>query len=209
MQRSIASFFQPKKGNEKNDGQLKAKSEPVKSPLKIQNGVQESDSPVKKVNKRSRQIIDSDDEDQPMVKEQVTKDNEAPALKPEKAVSAPVSPNPPMTPSTPVTSNNAVDMVTPASSGTPGTPATPTSTSPSGIPKRKTARKQFPKRKLECRSDGEGTKEEEKGVEGGQESKRARVEDSPGQTENENEMMEVEEQKEEDEPKKKCRHRCA
>lgn len=213
MQRSIASFFQPKKGNEKNDGQLKAKSEPVKSPLKIQNGVQESDSPVKKVNKRSRQIIDSDDEDQPMVKEQVTKDNEAPALKPEKAVSAPVSPNPPMTPSTPVTSNNAVDMVTPASSGTPGTPATPTSTSPSGIPKRKTARKQFPKRKLECRSDGEGTKEEEKGVEGGQESKRARVEDSPGQTENENEMMEVEEksgdekpmveeQKEEDEPKK-------
>lgn len=46
------------------------------------------------------------------------------------------------------------------------------------------ARKQFPKRKLESRSDGEETKEEEeeKGVEEKQESKRARVEDSPVQT---------------------------
>lgn len=44
------------------------------------------------------------------------------------------------------------------------------------------ARKQFPKRKLESRSDGEGTKEEEKEVDEVQESKRARVEASPGQT---------------------------
>lgn len=180
------------KGKEKSDGQVKVKPEPVKSPLKLQNGVQESDSPVKKVNKRSRAIMDSDDEDQPVVKEQVTKLSEAQAVKPEEAASTPVSPKTSITPSTPVTSNNSVDMVTPASSGTPGTPATPTSTSPSGIPKRKTARKQFPKRKLESRSDGEGTKEEEKGDEEKQESKRARVEDSPGQTENDKEM-EVEE----------------
>lgn len=56
----------------------------MKSPLIIQNGVQESDSPVKKVNKRSRAIIDSDDEDQPVVTEQVTKQTEAQVVKPEK-----------------------------------------------------------------------------------------------------------------------------
>uniref|UniRef100_A0A8C0XZ79 DNA ligase n=1 Tax=Cyprinus carpio carpio TaxID=630221 RepID=A0A8C0XZ79_CYPCA len=191
------SFFQPMKSKEKSDGQVKTKTEPVKSPLKIQNGVQESDSPVKKVHKRSRAIIDSDDEDQPIVKEQVPKQSEVEPVKPEqksdvtKAASTPVSPKTPITPTTPVTSSTSVAVVTPASSGTPGTPATPTSTSPSGIPKRKTARKQFPKRKLDSRSDGEGAKEEEKEVDEGQESKRARVEASPGQTDNE--MMEVEE----------------
>ncbi|XP_051552827.1 DNA ligase 1-like isoform X2 [Myxocyprinus asiaticus] len=209
MQRSIASFFQPMKGKEKSDGQVKVKSEPVKSPLKIQNGVQECGSPVKKVIKRVRPIIDSDDEDQPVVKEQVPKQTEVQAAKPEKPAPTPVSPKTPMTP---VTSGTPVAMVTPASSNTPGTPATPTSTSPSGIPKRKTARKQFPKRKLESRSDEEGTKEEEEKEVNVQESKRARVEDSPDQTENEKEMMEVEgksedgktavkEQKEEDKTK--------
>lgn len=44
---------------------------PAKSPLKVQNGVQEADSPVKKVGKRSRQILDSDDEEVPVVKEQI------------------------------------------------------------------------------------------------------------------------------------------
>lgn len=57
---------------------------PVKSPLKIQNGVQESDSPVKRVHKRSRAIIDSDDEDQPIVKEQVPKQSEVEPVKSEK-----------------------------------------------------------------------------------------------------------------------------
>ncbi|XP_059419246.1 DNA ligase 1-like [Carassius carassius] len=187
MQRSIAAFFQPMKSKEKSDGQLKAKTEPVKSPLKIQNGVQENYSPVKKVHKRSRAIIESDDEDQPIVKEQVPKDSEVQTAKPEKAVST-VSPKTPITPTTPVMSGTSVAVVTPASSGT---PATPTSTSPSGIPKRKTARKQFPKRKLESRSDEEGTKEEDKDLDRAQESKRARVESSPGNTDNE--MMEVEE----------------
>lgn len=56
----------------------------MKSPLKVQNGVQDADSPVKKVCKRSRQILDSDDEEAPVVKEQsATKaqpgDKEAPA----------------------------------------------------------------------------------------------------------------------------------
>ena len=36
---------------------------PIKRPLKVQNGVhEEPDSPVKKFTKRSRQILDSDDE---------------------------------------------------------------------------------------------------------------------------------------------------
>lgn len=49
-------------------------SRPAKSPLKVQNGVQEVDSPVKKVVKRSRQILDSDDDDDaPVVKEVATK----------------------------------------------------------------------------------------------------------------------------------------
>lgn len=37
----------------------------------MQNGVQEADSPIKKVAKRSRQILDSDDEEAPVVKEQI------------------------------------------------------------------------------------------------------------------------------------------
>lgn len=38
----------------------------------MQNGIQEVDSPIKKVAKRSRQILDSDDDDEaPVVKEQV------------------------------------------------------------------------------------------------------------------------------------------
>uniref|UniRef100_A0A8C9YIP3 DNA ligase n=1 Tax=Sander lucioperca TaxID=283035 RepID=A0A8C9YIP3_SANLU len=91
-------------------------SRPVKSPLKVQNGVQKADSPVtKKVAKRSRQILDSDDDDAPVVKEQVaTKahgDKEA-LGKTEKvkkdavftAVPTPLSPPPaPATPVTPAT----------------------------------------------------------------------------------------------------------
>ncbi len=45
---------------------------PAKSPLKVQNGVPETDSPIKKVARRSRQILDSDDDEAPAVKEQVT-----------------------------------------------------------------------------------------------------------------------------------------
>uniref|UniRef100_A0A667ZE93 DNA ligase n=1 Tax=Myripristis murdjan TaxID=586833 RepID=A0A667ZE93_9TELE len=106
------------------------------SPLKVQNGVQEADSPIKKVVKRSRQILDSDDDEAPVVKEQVTPkgqgDKETPAKK-EKVKACAHSPTStsPATPATPMT---------PASSATSGTPGTPTSISPSGIPKRKTGR---------------------------------------------------------------------
>lgn len=58
-------------------------SRPAKSPLKVHNGMQ-ADSPVKKVGKRSRQILDSDDEEAPVAKEQITTkalpgDKDAPA----------------------------------------------------------------------------------------------------------------------------------
>ncbi|XP_040000412.1 LOW QUALITY PROTEIN: DNA ligase 1 [Xiphias gladius] len=198
MQRSIASFFQPK--SKDKDFQKKTTDEPVKkpvkSPLKVQNGVPEADSPIKKVAKRSRQILDSDDDDEaPAVKEQVaTKgqgEKEAP-VKTEKddvfkAVPTPLSPPPaPATPLTPAT------PATPASSTSPGTPSTPNSVTPPGIVKRKTARKMFPKRKLdESRSDSESHKEEaEAKEEEGRQNKRPRVETTASSAGNTSEPME-------------------
>uniref|UniRef100_A0A7N6BKH9 DNA ligase n=1 Tax=Anabas testudineus TaxID=64144 RepID=A0A7N6BKH9_ANATE len=79
---SIRSFFQPK--SKDKDIQKKTTDETVKNPLKVQNGVQEVDSPIKKVAKRSRQILESDEEDEAsVVKEQVISkgqgDKEAPS----------------------------------------------------------------------------------------------------------------------------------
>ncbi|XP_060761981.1 DNA ligase 1 isoform X2 [Neoarius graeffei] len=165
----------------------KGASESVKSPLKPQNIDKEYDSPVKR-SKRSRAIIDSDDEEQQMVKE-VSQQNGKQTATPDKETvglvkdtTSPHSPNPVVTLPTPAVS---------VTSGTPEMPVTPNSTSPSSIPKRKTARKQFPKRKLDSRRDGEGEKEEEqKETRGGQESKRAKIEGFPEKMGNE-ESMEV------------------
>ncbi|KAI3374659.1 hypothetical protein L3Q82_021236, partial [Scortum barcoo] len=178
----VQSFFQAKSKDTKKTADEAAKK-PAKSPLKVQNGVQEADSPIKKVAKRSRQILDSDDDEAPVVKEQVaattTKgqgDKDVPVKAEEKddvfkAVPTPLSPPPaPTTPATPIT------PATPASSASPGTPDTPNSISPSGIVKRKTARKMFPKRKLdESRSGSESQKEEAEEAQG-QQNKRPRVE---------------------------------
>ncbi|KAK5889454.1 hypothetical protein CesoFtcFv8_015456 [Champsocephalus esox] len=200
MQRSIASFFQPKGKDVRKKTSNEAVKKPSKSPLKVQNGVQEADSRVKKLVKRSRQILDSDDDDEeaPVVKEPAATigDKEAPA-KPEKkddvfkAVPTPMSPPPapatsktPATPTTPMTSMTPMTPVTPmtpATSTSPGTPSTPNSISPSGLVKRKTARKMFPKRKLD-ESGSESPKDEsEAKEEPGQKHKRPRVE-SPGNT---------------------------
>ncbi|KAF6717957.1 DNA ligase 1 [Oryzias melastigma] len=183
MQRSIASFFQPK--SKDKDIQKKANDDHLKkiakSPLKVQNGVQEVDSPIKKTAKRSRQILDSDEDEAPLVKEQAAPEEQGGKKAPGKtekkaevfkAVPTPLSPPPaPTTPSTPAT------PATPASSASPGTPSTSDSISPSGISKRKTARKMFPKRRLvEGRSEkAEGEAAEE---ETGQQNKRPRVESS-------------------------------
>ncbi|XP_030258803.1 DNA ligase 1 [Sparus aurata] len=197
MQRSIASFFQPK--SKDKDTQKKTTAGPVKkpakSPLKVQNGVQEVDSPVKKVVKRSRQILDSDDDDDaPVVKEVATKrqgDKEAGKTEKKDDVfkAVPTSLSPPPAPATPITS---ATPATPSSSASPGTPSTPNSISPSGIVKRKTARKMFPKRKLnESGSGSESQKEEaEAREEQGQKNKRPRVESSASSPGNPSEPME-------------------
>ncbi|KAI4793052.1 hypothetical protein KUCAC02_032954, partial [Chaenocephalus aceratus] len=151
MQRSIASFFQPKGKDVQKKTSNEAVKKPSKSPLKVQNGVQEADSRVKKLVKRSRQILDSDDDDEeaPVVKEPAATigDKEAPA-KPEKkddvfkVVPTPMSPPPApatsKTPATPTTPMTPMTPMTPATSTSPGTPSTPNSISPSGLVKRKT-----------------------------------------------------------------------
>uniref|UniRef100_A0A1A8NXW4 DNA ligase n=1 Tax=Nothobranchius pienaari TaxID=704102 RepID=A0A1A8NXW4_9TELE len=193
MQRSIASFFQPK--SKDKDNLMKhadeAAKKPVKSPLKVQNGVQEADSPIKKVAKRSRQILDSDEDEATVVKEQAaSKEHEDKEAKSEKndhvlkEVSTPLSP--------PAATQSPVTPATPASSASSGSPSTPSSISPSGIIKRKTARKMFPKRKLdESGSGGESRKEESKVTEEqGQQNKRPRVESCVSSAGNTDEPME-------------------
>ncbi|XP_043990597.1 DNA ligase 1 [Gambusia affinis] len=188
MQRSIASFFQPR--NKARDSQKKMADEPVnkpvKSPLKVQNGVQEADSPIKKAAKRSRQIVDSDEDEVPLVKEQG--DKRAPAKTEKtndvfKAAPTPLPPTP--APSTPVTLETPATLASPTSSGT---PTTPSSTSTSRIVKRKTARKMFPKRKLDESESWKGESEVEE--EQGQQNKRPRVESSVSSAGNTDEPME-------------------
>ncbi|XP_061150885.1 DNA ligase 1 isoform X2 [Syngnathus typhle] len=170
MQRSIASFFQPK-GKDK-DVQKTARNEqvkkPVKSPLKAQNAVLQDDSPIKKVAKRSRRILDSDDDDDD--KEEV---NTAKQVKDHLLKAEPTPMSPPPAPATPTT------PATPATS-----PSTPNSTSSSGgTNMRKTARKMFPKRKLD---DSDSLKEDETAsvktdaVVERQQNKRARVDGDDG-----------------------------
>ncbi|GAA6090890.1 DNA ligase 1 [Tachysurus ichikawai] len=179
------SFFQPKKFKEK-DGLPTGSSESVKSPLRPQNIDLECESPVK-MSKRSRAIIDSDDEE-PQTLKDVSKQNGKQAATPVslvKDMTSPPSAKPVVTMTTSVVSET---------SDTLEMPVTPNSTSPPGIPKRKTARKQFPKRKLDSRSDGEREKEEDgKETEGGQESKRAKTEIALEKMVTDEEVVEVEE----------------
>uniref|UniRef100_A0A8C6PIN4 DNA ligase n=1 Tax=Nothobranchius furzeri TaxID=105023 RepID=A0A8C6PIN4_NOTFU len=106
--------------------------------------------PIKKVAKRSRQILDSDEDEATVVKEQAaTKEHEDKEAKSEKVkdtfsliivaviksssrliVSTPLSP--------PAATQSPVTPATPASSTSSGSPSTPSSISPSGIIKRKT-----------------------------------------------------------------------
>lgn len=236
MQRSIASFFQPKAKEKKSADEPVKK--PVKSPLKVQNGAHEVDSPIKKPPKRSRQILDSDEEEAPVkqptaVKEKeptavrknedaVKKSNKAKETEKEKmteektvekeevfkAAPTPKSPAPipatpktpatPSTPSTPATSATSETPATSAQSVSSGTPCTPKSISPSGIVKRKTARKMFPKRKLEEGGDESQEKDSEsEAKEGaGHQNKRARVESEASAAGSTDELMEEEPEQE-------------
>ncbi|XP_055084447.1 DNA ligase 1 [Periophthalmus magnuspinnatus] len=212
MQRSIASFFQPKTKEKKSADE--AVKKPVKSPLKVHNGAHEEDSPVKKTPKRSRQILDSDEDEAPEnqvlavkgreKKEKNVEREEAGKAEDEvlKAAPTPKSPPPtPVSPGTPATpapvsapvSTPVSTPATPALSASSGTPSTPNSISPSGIVKRKTARKMFPKRKLNesCSENQEKDDSEEKDGAGHQ-NKRARVENEASAAGSADEPMEQE-----------------
>ncbi|XP_058136487.1 DNA ligase 1 isoform X2 [Dasypus novemcinctus] len=130
MQRSIMSFFQPmkegkaKKPEKETSNSRKETEPPPKVALKERNGVlPESESPVKRPGRKAARVLGSEGEE------------EDEALTPPKGQPAAASSQ--ASPPSPVTS--------PESSPSPSD----TSPSLSGIPKRRTARKQLPKRKIQ------------------------------------------------------------
>ncbi|KAJ0059194.1 hypothetical protein NL108_009132, partial [Boleophthalmus pectinirostris] len=115
--------------------------------------------------------------------------------------SPPPTPSTPRTPATPATpapvstpvSTPATAPATPALSASSGTPCTPDSISPSGIVKRKTARKMFPKRKLNESGSESREKEDSEEKDGaGHQNKRARVESEASTAGSADEPMEEE-----------------
>ncbi|XP_058868385.1 DNA ligase 1 isoform X1 [Acipenser ruthenus] len=182
------SFFQPKGGKEKQtvkkEEETTEKKVPLKSPLKPQNGVHECDSPVKRTAKRCRAILDSDDDEEPESKDQSDDRNvqgDTPTPQPEKKPDLPKSPPPSMKTDPSSSADSPIDQ----------SPVTEASgTSPSGIPKRRTARKQFPKRKLESTTEGRSQSSEE-GESKGSEPKRVRREEAGTAEEVTEEDMEV------------------
>ncbi|XP_006067486.1 DNA ligase 1 isoform X2 [Bubalus bubalis] len=132
MQRSIMSFFQPKKeGKAKKPEKETSKSireteSPPKVALKERNRVvSEGDSPVKRPGRKATRVLGSEGEEE---------EEEAPTTP---RSQKPASDSPQASPPSPVT--------LPESSPSRSKPS-PAVASPSGIPKRRTARKQLPKR---------------------------------------------------------------
>ncbi|XP_037675417.1 DNA ligase 1 isoform X1 [Choloepus didactylus] len=133
MQRSIMSFFQPmkedkaKKLEKETSNNNKETEPPPKVALKERNGVlPENESPVKRPGRKVARVLGSEGEE------------EDEALSPLKS-QKPAPDSPQASPSSPVTS--------PESSPSPSDTSL-MDISPSGIPKRRTARKQLPKRKI-------------------------------------------------------------
>ncbi|XP_069598086.1 DNA ligase 1 isoform X1 [Ranitomeya imitator] len=146
MQRSIKSFFQPKAkavlkkenklaetelGPKENKSCIKGKS--TECLLKEKNGKlseEDADSPTKRVSKKSAQVLRSESEDEELMDVEVSiagKD-----IKPEPKVD-------------PIEVSASGSSPSPNTSGPTGSPDVPCDS----IPKRKTARKQIPKRKRE------------------------------------------------------------
>ncbi|XP_038608622.1 DNA ligase 1 isoform X1 [Tachyglossus aculeatus] len=187
MQRTIMSFFQPMKGDrakkeEKTPAEgSKATEPPPKATLKERSGVEPAgDSPVKRPGKKTVRALGSEgeeeDDDEIRAEEEpegVQPAAEAPpqaSLRQEPA-STSASPREPSGPA-------ASPVVSPSSSlvlsESPG--VSPSGSSPLSIPKRRTARKQLPKRKL-----GESPDSEEAGVspQGESEAKKSKKEEEP------------------------------
>ncbi|KAM9224791.1 DNA ligase 1 isoform 3-T3 [Dugong dugon] len=134
MQRSIMSFFQPKKEGkakkpEKETSNSSRETEPpLKVALKEQNGVvPESESPVKRPARKAARVLGSEEEEE---------DSAPTSLKGQKP--APGSPQ--SSPPSPAASPESIPSLS---------DGCPMEISPSGIPKRRTARKQVPKRKIQ------------------------------------------------------------
>lgn len=130
MQRSIMSFFQPtttegkaKKPEKEIPSSIREKEPPPKVALKERNrAVPESDSPVKRPGRKVAQVLSSEGEDE----------DEAPGTpQVQKPVSDSKQSSPPSPDSCPENSSPSMDI------------------SPSGFPKRRTARKQLPKRTIQ------------------------------------------------------------
>ncbi|XP_051779563.1 DNA ligase 1 [Erpetoichthys calabaricus] len=188
MQRSIASFFQPMKGKEKKEEKPTKEEKPaekkqiIKSPLKPQNGITDSESPVKRSVKKCRAIIDSDD-DEPAIEEPSQAKKEPRETLPD----AEENQDPPLSspPQVKTTVNSSVSPSERASDSD-------SVISPSGIPKRRTARKQFPKRKLHSTEESSVPSEEKEPD--GNDAKKARYDEKREEHDNEEEEnMEVDE----------------
>ncbi|XP_060241533.1 DNA ligase 1 isoform X3 [Meriones unguiculatus] len=134
MQRSIMSFFQPtkegkaKKPEKETPGNIREKGPPPKVALKERNRVvPESDSPVKRPGRKAAQVLSSEGEEE----------EETPGTP---KVQKPVSDSKQSTPPSPDTSPENSPFFTSSPS---------LDFSPSGFPKRRTARKQLPKRTVQ------------------------------------------------------------
>ncbi|GAB5581847.1 DNA ligase 1 isoform X4 [Prionailurus iriomotensis] len=132
MQRSIMSFFHPKKEGKAKKPEKETSSRetepPPKVALKERNGeVPENDSPVKRPGRKAARVLGSEGEE------------EDEALTPSKG-QKPAPGSPQVSPPSPVTFPEG----SPPLSNT-----SPAGLSPTGIPKRRTARKQLPKRPIQ------------------------------------------------------------
>ncbi|XP_049756495.1 DNA ligase 1 isoform X2 [Elephas maximus indicus] len=181
MQRSIMSFFQPKKEGkakkpEKETSNSSRETEPPpKVALKERNGVvPESESPVKRLVRKAARVLSSEEEEE---------DSALTSLKGQKP--APGSPK--ASPPSPAASLESIPSPSEAS---------PVEVSPSGIPKRRTARKQLPKRKIQdVLEEQSGDKERE--------TKRKKEEEAetPAESVTEPEVAKKKEAEDEDQPR--------
>jgi len=145
MQRSIRSFFYPKnegkvkKPEKETSNSVRETEPPSKVALKERNGeVPESDSPVKRPGRKVARVLGSEGEEE-----------EDEALTPSKG-QKPAPSSPQVSPPSPVTF--------PESS--PSLSSSPVDISPAGIPKRRTARKQLPKRTIQDVLEEQGKDED-------------------------------------------------
>lgn len=135
MQRSIMSFFQPtkegkaKKSEKETPSSIREKEPPPKVALKERNRVvPESDSPVKRLGRKAAQVLSSEGEDEDETPG-ITKGQKESG--PDSEESSPPSPDTCPENSTFFNCSPSMDI------------------SPSGFPKRRTARKQLPKRTIQ------------------------------------------------------------